>query len=74
MPVYEITTKGEKAKRLVKADSSAAAIRHCANGLFSARTISRVAEAADLFTAGVAIETAGEEPKPEPEPAPEKAE
>jgi hypothetical protein len=29
MPLYEITTEGEEAKRLVDADSSAQAIRHC---------------------------------------------
>lgn len=61
MPIYEITEKGAEQKRLVKADSSAQAIRHCAHDRFTARTISRVEEAADLFNAGVRLETAGTE-------------
>lgn len=67
MPIYEITTKGEDAKRLVKADSAAQAIRHCAHDRFSARTISRVEEAADLIIAGVKVETTGTEPPASPE-------
>lgn len=62
MPFYEITTKGEEAKRLVKAESAAAAIRYCARDKFQARTISSVDEAAGLFTAGVKVEDAGAEP------------
>jgi hypothetical protein len=68
MPLYEITTKGEDAKRLVKAESAAQAVRHCAKEVFTARTISNVEEAADMFNAGVKIETAGVEAATEEKP------
>lgn len=61
MPLYKITTKGEEKARLVEADSSAAAIRHCANGLFSAETITKPTEIAQLMKGGVELETAGEQ-------------
>lgn len=60
MPIYLIETKGEEKKRLVKADSAAGAIRHCAENLFTATTISSVEQAAEHFAAGVKLETAGE--------------
>jgi hypothetical protein len=60
MPFYEITTKGEEAKRLIKAPSAKAAIQHCLDpSRFSARTVATVQDAADLFEAGVKIEHAG---------------
>jgi hypothetical protein len=61
MPLYEITTKDQEAKRLVEADSSAQAVRHCATGLFTARTISKPTEIAQLMSKGVVLETAGAE-------------
>lgn len=68
MPFYEITTEGEEAKRLVKAGSAKAAIQHCTNpDKYSARTISSVEDAVDLFEAGVKVEHAGEPAKVEPE-------
>lgn len=68
MPFYEITTAGEEAKRLIKATSSAAAIRHCSDpDRYTARTITSVEDAADLFEAGVKIEHAGQ-PASQPEP------
>jgi hypothetical protein len=62
MPIYEISTEGEETKRLVKATSAPAAISHCARGRYSARTISNVEDASDLFNAGVKLEIAGEKP------------
>jgi hypothetical protein len=68
VPLYEIKTKGEDKLRLVEADSSAQAVRHCAQGRYEARTISKPAEIAKLMSGGVVLETAGEEPaKPESE-------
>lgn len=61
MPLYEITTTGEDAKRLVEADSSAQAIRHCATGKFTARTIQKPAEIAALMGAGIKLERVGEQ-------------
>lgn len=60
--MYEITTKGEAKKRLVEADSASQALRHCAEGLFTARTIGKPSEVGQLVKAGVEIETAGEAP------------
>lgn len=62
MPLYEITTDGEEAKRLVDAESSAQAIRHCAAGKFTARTIQKPTEIATLMSGGVKLEKAGEAP------------
>ena len=62
MPIYKITTKGEEKPRLVKADSSAQAVRHCAEGLFTAEVVTKVEDAAPLFADGVKLETAGEAP------------
>lgn len=62
MPLYEISTKGEDAKRLVQADSAAQAVRHCAQGMFAARTVSKPTDIAQLMSNGVKLETAGEEP------------
>lgn len=59
MPLYEITTKGEEAKRLVEADSASQAIRHCSTAMFTARTIQKPSEAAALMKGGVELETAG---------------
>lgn len=66
MPLYEITTKGEDKKRLVEADSSAQAIRHCAESMFTARTLGKPSEVAQLMKSGVEFETAGEQPAEEP--------
>lgn len=66
MPLYEITTKDEEAKRLVEADSAAQAVRHCANGMFSPRTVTKPTEIAQLMSAGVKLETASDEPQAEP--------
>lgn len=46
------------AKRMVEADSASQAIRHCAQGLFSARTIGKPAEVAQLMTSGITLEKA----------------
>lgn len=62
MPLYEISTEGEDQKRLVKAESSAQAIRHCARGKFTARTVQKAEDAAELMGSGVKLETAGAEP------------
>ena len=67
MPIYKIITKGEEKPRLVKADSSAQAIRHCAEGQFSAELVSKVEDAAPLFEQGIKLETAGQPPASEPE-------
>lgn len=61
MPLYEITTKDETTKRLVEADSASAAIRHCANGRYSARTIQKPSEVAGLMANGTQLEVAGVE-------------
>jgi hypothetical protein len=71
MPIYVIATKGEDEQRLVKAESAAQAIRHCARDKFTARTVSRAEEAAEIMTAGVKLETAGAEPV-EPQATPPK--
>lgn len=71
MPIYEISEKGNEVKRLVKADSAAQAIRHCAHDRFAARTVSRVEDAADLMASGVKLETAGAEPVVEAERQPD---
>lgn len=70
MPIYEIETKGEDGKRLVKADSAARAIRHCAQDKFTARTISRAEDAAEIMNSGVKLETAGAEPETDRESQP----
>ena len=62
MPFYEVTTKGEEVKRLIKAPSAKAAIQHCVKDKFETRTVTSVEDAADLFMAGVTIEVAGDEP------------
>lgn len=62
MPLYEITTKDVEAKRLVEADSSSQAIRHCAEGMFTARTLGKPSEVAQLMKSGVELETVGEAP------------
>lgn len=62
MPLYEIVTKGAEAKRLVEADSAAQAVRHCANDMFTARTVSKPTEIAHLMNSGVKLEKAGETP------------
>lgn len=73
MPLYEITTKGEDKKRLVEADSSSQAIRHCAAGMFTARTLEKPTDAARLMAGGVELETAGQKAaEPEPEIIAEK--
>lgn len=61
MPLYEITTAGEEAKRLVDATSSSQAIRHCAKGRYTARTIQKPTDVAALMSAGVAVEKAAED-------------
>ena len=61
MPFYVITTKGEEAKRLVKAPSSAAAVKHCAEDRYSTELITTIDEAAPHFEAGVKLEKVGEE-------------
>lgn len=61
MPLYEITTKGEEKKRLVEADSQAAAIRHCAKTMFETRLVSSPSEAAKLVGGGVEVEQAATE-------------
>ncbi len=66
MPVYAITTKGEDKPRLVKASSASAAIRHCAQGMFEARTVSGAEDAFEVMAKGVVLETAGQAPA-EPE-------
>lgn len=79
MPIYKVSEKevqglgaalGNVSVRLIKADSAAQAIRHCTAGRFTAETVTKVEEAADLMASGVKVETAGEapaEPKVEPE-------
>jgi hypothetical protein len=62
MPLYEISTKGSDKKRLVEADTSAAAIRFCSHDLFSARTITKPADIARLMGAGIALEKVGDAP------------
>jgi hypothetical protein len=62
MPIYEITTDGEEAKRLVKAVSNEAAIAHCARQKFTAKLVTKIEDAAPLFDAGVKLETAGAAP------------
>ena len=62
MPIYKVTQQGADKPRLVKADSSAQAIRHCAKEVFAAQLCSKVEDAADLLAEGVKLETAGEEP------------
>lgn len=59
MPLYEITTKGEDKKRLIEADSASQAIRHCAQGMFTARVLQKPTEAAQLMKAGVELEEVG---------------
>lgn len=59
MPIYMIDTKGEEAKRLVKAESAAQAIRHCAKDVFTAKTVAKVEDAAELLAAGVKLEVVG---------------
>lgn len=66
MPIYLIETKGEDTKRLVKADSAAGAIRHCASSLFTATTIASVEQASEYFAEGVKLEKAGETPADPP--------
>lgn len=68
MPIYKVAQKGVDQPRLVKAESQAQAVRHCAKDVFAAETVSKVEDAADLFAAGVKLETAGAEPAAEPEP------
>lgn len=58
MPIYQISTEGEEAKRLVKATSAAAAIAHCARARFKAEIVTKVEDAAPLFAAGVVLEDA----------------
>lgn len=58
MPVFVVTTKGEEAKRMVKAPSAASAIRHCTADRYSTETISTIEEAAPHFEAGVKLENA----------------
>lgn len=65
MPLYEITTKGAEAKRLIEADSASQAIRHCAQGMFTARTLAKPTDAARIMASGVELETAGEAPASE---------
>lgn len=75
MPHYRIRTKGEEKPRWVKASSAAAAIRHCAEGMFTAETMTNVEDAADMAALGVKMETAGEQPpEQEPERQPEGGE
>lgn len=72
MPHYRITTKGEEKPRWIKATSAAAAIRHCAEGMFKAETMTNVEDAADLAALGVKMESAGEGPaEPERKAEPE---
>lgn len=59
MPIYQVDTKGEDAKRLVRAPSAPAAIAHCASERFSATLVRTVDDAAALLEAGVKIETVG---------------
>jgi hypothetical protein len=61
MPFYVVTTKGEEAKRLIKAPSSAAAVKHCAEDKYSTDLITTIDEAAPHFEAGVKLEKVGEE-------------
>ena len=56
MPFYVVTTKGEEAKRLIKAPSSASAVKHCAADMFETQLISTIEEAAPHFEAGVKLE------------------
>lgn len=58
MPFYVVTTKGEEAKRLVKAQSAAAAVKHCTEGKYETQLISTIDEAAPHFEAGVKLEKA----------------
>lgn len=60
MPFYVVTTEGEEAKRLVKAPSAAAAVKHCAEAKYSTQLISTIEEAAPHFEAGVKLERAGD--------------
>lgn len=62
MAIYEVTTKGVEAKRLVEADSAAKAIRHCSTGQYAARTVTKASEIAAMFQAGVKLEDANAEP------------
>lgn len=62
MPIYEITTKDEDGKRLVKAESAAQAIRHCSKDRFTARTVGKPEDVADLMAGGITLETAGADP------------
>ena len=52
--------------RLVKALSAAAAIKHVTGARFTADTITKIEDAADLMADGIKLEVAGEEPEPEP--------
>lgn len=58
MPFFVVTTKGEEAKRLVKAKSSSAAVKHCVADRYSTETITTIDEAAELYEAGVKLERA----------------
>jgi hypothetical protein len=66
MALYEVTTKGEDKVRLVEAESAAQAIRHCAEGMFTTRTIQAPADVAKIMQGGVKLETAGVAPAAEP--------
>jgi hypothetical protein len=61
MPFYVVTTKGEEPKRLIKATSAAAAVKHCAEDKYSTQLITTIDEAAPHFEAGVKLEKVGDE-------------
>lgn len=61
MPIYRVRkldAPEDELPRLVKAESAAQAIRHCAKAVFAADLCSKVEDAADLFAAGVKLEDA----------------
>lgn len=58
MPLYKITHGDDT--RLVKASSSAAALKHVTSPLFTVSAVTDPAEAAEIAAGGVKLETAGE--------------
>lgn len=59
--ISQLENSSTDAKRLVDADSSAQAIRHCAANMFNARLIRKPAEAVEIMSGGTKVEKAKSE-------------